>query len=545
MTFRKAGNTIIPMSSEEMIFDHNTSLDIAFNNFFGGLAYTLNPPSSYGGTDYFYNFNVFQVRSQWHYLLQKKATTYDLNGLNPVTMTTNYYYDNPAHLQITSQTTKSSDSKLIETKYFYPQDTEMSNKPFVNDLIVKNIVGIPLDIQSFKDGNKLAEKLTVYENSTATNNLLLPKSVYANKGAATIDINVDKKINYDLYDDKGNILQYTPENGIPISIIWGYNKTQPIAKIENATYDQIASYVNNLQSLSNSDNDNCTTSNCKEQFLRNSLNALRASLPQCMVSSYTYDPLVGVTSITDAKGISAYYEYDSFGRLKFVKDQDLNVINSYCYNYKGQTIDCSSASSVVYYNAEKSGFFTKNNCGTNTTPSEGMLYKIEAGKYTSITSQADADAQALTDLNTNGQNYINSHSSCLTIYKNEFVSGFFTKNNCDIGGIAGQQIFGIGRGEYTSTISQADADAKAQAGLAIRGQAYANEHGYCMYTNNEAWGVFQKNDCEYPYWWGEYVWYYVPAGTYFGSSQEDADRTAQISIDAYGQEYANAHGSCY
>jgi len=102
---------------------------------------------------------------------------------------------------------------------------------------------------------KLSEQLTVYDNSAATNNLILPKTIYAakfpNAFPSILNVgNLEKKISFDQYDSKGNILQYTLENGIPVSIIWGYNKTQPIAKIENAAYSQVSSYVSNLQTLS-------------------------------------------------------------------------------------------------------------------------------------------------------------------------------------------------------------------------------------------------------------------------------------------------------
>jgi YD repeat-containing protein len=49
--------------------------------------------------------------------------------------------------------------------------------------------------------------------------------------------------------------------------------------------------------------------------------------------TYTYDPLKGMTSSTDERGITTYYEYDSFGRLEAVKDQERNIIKSYKYNY--------------------------------------------------------------------------------------------------------------------------------------------------------------------------------------------------------------------
>jgi len=52
------------------------------------------------------------------------------------------------------------------------------------------------------------------------------------------------------------------------------------------------------------------------------------------MSTYTYTPMVGTTSQTDAKGQTTYYEYDEFQRLKNVKDQNGNIIKKNIYHYK-------------------------------------------------------------------------------------------------------------------------------------------------------------------------------------------------------------------
>ena len=54
------------------------------------------------------------------------------------------------------------------------------------------------------------------------------------------------------------------------------------------------------------------------------------------MTSYTYSPLLGMTSSMDVNGYTSYYDYDTFGRLYRVRDFKGNVIKQYEYHYQGQ-----------------------------------------------------------------------------------------------------------------------------------------------------------------------------------------------------------------
>ncbi|WP_316633066.1 DUF5977 domain-containing protein [uncultured Flavobacterium sp.] len=547
--FYKNGSSYITTKKVVNTYDINPIINKA------RFGYSISQRDFYSGSSWTvidkikaYDITKYIIRSQWHYLKSTTEDVYDVDGLNPITTKINYNYTNPAHLQISSQTTTDSKQETFETKYYYAQDPEMASQPFVNDLRAANIIIPPLKTQTLIGGSKLSEQLTAYDKSSATSNLLLPRFVYANKGLADIDTNLDKKITYDQYDDKGNILQYTPEGGTPVSIIWGYNKTQPIAKIENTAYSTISTgTITNLQTLSNADNDNCMSGFCTEQLLRNDLNAFRTSLPNAFISTYTYNPSVGVTSITDPKGITSYYEYDALGRLKFVKDKDLNVLQKYCYNYKGQQVDCSdntSTSIMLYKSVAKSGSFTKNNCAAGGVGSV-VVYTVPAGRH-SAASQAAADAKAQDDVNSNGQAYANADTNGTCTFSSIAKSGSFTKNNCAVGGVGSVVVYTVPAGKYNG-FSQAEADAKAQDDININGLIYANTgtNGSCTFSSIAKSGSFTKNNCAVG-GVGSVVVYTVPAGKYSGASQAEADAKAQDDVNNNGLAYANTgtNGTC-
>lgn len=52
------------------------------------------------------------------------------------------------------------------------------------------------------------------------------------------------------------------------------------------------------------------------------------------MKSYTYDPILGMTSIIDESSQSQRYEYDTFGRLKLIRDDQGKIVKSYQYHYK-------------------------------------------------------------------------------------------------------------------------------------------------------------------------------------------------------------------
>lgn len=127
------------------------------------------------------------------------------------------------------------------------------------------------------------------------------------------------------YDDSLNVCAIAVD-GMETVYIWSYNGQYPIAKIEGLTYAEVKSAVGSsvisalLRKAEPSDGDYNSMFNAIKQIGGH-------------VTTYTYKPLVGVTSETLPNGNTLYYDYDSFGRLENIRDNDGNIVKSYEYNY--------------------------------------------------------------------------------------------------------------------------------------------------------------------------------------------------------------------
>ncbi len=268
-------------------------------------------------------YRIYHLTGGTQHLSRTIEKDYFENSILEKTTTYDYNYDN--QYQVSSS--KITDSKGVTTlnKFYYPKD--LNHTLLINQHRLSEVT----KTESFRDVNndgvysiaeKRSEVNTLYKNWG--NNVILPEFVQTSKGNNTLE----NRVVYKSYDNKGNPTELNQSNGIPISYVWGYNSEYLIAKVENATQAQIASLNLNTTIL------NDTNTSATE--LRTELNKLRTSLPNAMVTTYTYDTLIGVTSITDPRGNTVFYEYDNFNRLKYIKDANGKLVSESKYHYKGQ-----------------------------------------------------------------------------------------------------------------------------------------------------------------------------------------------------------------
>ncbi|MFC5047423.1 hypothetical protein ACFSTE_07155 [Aquimarina hainanensis] len=273
-------------------------------------------------------------------LTSSKETIYDTNGVNPVVTEKTFRYNHPNYF-LTDYIVKNSLNQTATTKTYYPNvrnelsDLSTTDKNIYQKLEQLHCIGTPIQTETYIGNTLLHTQRNLYKQGSNSNTYFL-KSVQASKGVITTTNPLSDRIIYHQYDTHGNPIEISKKDGTHIVYIWGYNNQYPVAKIENTTYNDIQNYVTAIKTASNEDSDRTIGTIGKEGALRLSLQTLRTVLPNAQVTSYTYDPLIGVTSMTDPRGYTIYYEYDVFNRLKQTKDQEGNILSENQYHYKGQ-----------------------------------------------------------------------------------------------------------------------------------------------------------------------------------------------------------------
>ncbi|WP_250253695.1 hypothetical protein [Chryseobacterium sp. Marseille-Q3244] len=260
----------------------------------------------------------------YKYLLgEENEINYFENDKSVSTKKTYTYSPNyPNNLMSTKQETNTGE---VSTDYKYAVD--QNNQAMIDN----NMIKIPLVQETKKDNQLTYKHEVIYGKDESTNNLLLPKEIhYFDKNNVVSD-----KAFIDLYDNKGNIVQYREsEYGLPITVIWGYNKVHPIMKIEGATYEQVKDWVESSLIISNE-----LAKVYHPQYHKMLVDDLKGmpnkpSLKQFRITGFTYDYLAGVTSVIEPNGTVKTYEYDKANRLVNIFNNNAELLKNFKYNYK-------------------------------------------------------------------------------------------------------------------------------------------------------------------------------------------------------------------
>lgn len=273
------------------------------------------------------------TRFHWYYantgieqLIEKQESIYD--PINKQYTTTEYVYEygnittsDKINYLLTKEKVKDSKGNIIQTYYKYPQDFVNSGSVY-SSMVTSNMISLPVEKIIERENKAISKSKIEYKQFPH----ILPNSLYTSRQGEAYQL----EVTYDSYNKYGNLTQMTNQkDGVSTSFIWGYKGQYPIAEIKNIQYNDISKILTEpvLNNIMNQLEPSETDFKAINSLRQNSL------FTNSLISTYKYKPLVGIKEEISSQGIGTYYDYDSYGRLKIIKDNDQKLLSVNEYKY--------------------------------------------------------------------------------------------------------------------------------------------------------------------------------------------------------------------
>lgn len=253
-------------------------------------------------------------------VLENKITTSYVNGAPAQVVKEDYLYD-PTYSLLTSMERTDSQGKVRKQLTKYPFDY---SDAISLGMLNKNLKGVPIEQISLVDNKVVSAQKISYKD---TLDMYLPSRSYSFNSSVSQPINTyasyyKNDYIYSKYNAKGKLLEFFGPDMSPTSYLWDNLSLYPLAVVKNANYTQA------LAAFGTYDFSGIGNVNSSKEIL------IRNGLGNSFITTYTYLPLVGMTSKTDTRGITEYYKYDSRQRLQAILDQVGNVTKAIDYHYR-------------------------------------------------------------------------------------------------------------------------------------------------------------------------------------------------------------------
>ena len=293
-----------------------------YQTFHSGNAATINyyPVVPYSTTNCYYQ--VLRIPAYRTMPVSQTITEFDEYGAQFEKKDT-YIYNAEGYME--TSISHDSGSKDVYVTYTYPSD----HSDEVSSTMVSLNMLSPVITKTYREDDseiiyrtetsyKLLDNMTESPNTRSMPVIDSVKDTYGNKVPVLRTI-------YRSYDCYGNPTWIISDNRNNV-YLWGYSGRYLVAIVENATEQEVMSVLD-VESLSE-----ISVMTTPDIGLGS---RLRSSLPNSLVTSYTYLPGAGMSSQTSPDGQTIYYEYDDKGRLSYIyrKDGDVkSIIEKYDYN---------------------------------------------------------------------------------------------------------------------------------------------------------------------------------------------------------------------
>jgi YD repeat-containing protein len=328
-TVNKYENAYQPDFITGVVFDDNNKIFLCdiVNNMYIGFVY----PTVY---DFYYSsFSFGDVRATRLFTLLKQSVAKQYTPQGVISTITDYAYDSqyrilsPIEIKVCN-----SDGKTFIERNTYPFNY---SSPSIYPIMVnKNMISPVIQKSKYELSNLSIPIHTIRNDYKQDNNKIHLDYVSTSNSNNPLE----KRIQYLNYDYYGNP-NYILKDGTSVVYLWSYSGQYPIAEIRNATFSEAEAAAKSVLSVTDTEALS-VMSIPNEAKLKDG--SLQKALPNALVTTYTYKPLVGILTATDPSGITTYYDYDTFGRLKeiyiykdnIVSPANKQTVQKYEYNYK-------------------------------------------------------------------------------------------------------------------------------------------------------------------------------------------------------------------
>lgn len=339
-----------------------------------------------------HDLNRYFINHYWTHIDSTIAVQYE--GNDSLISKTFYQYNNLVSLLPTRIETKNSKGEWISNVFTYTNELAAPGNTY-RFMEERNMIGEVVYSRKEKNTVPLLSTLKKFKLVPAGNFIVEDTIInkYEQSGAA------DKLIFKD-YDLAGNPIKFYKQNDIITQVIWDYNLSLPVAKVTSANEGIIAytsfeadgwggwtmnpgsviinnypgitgkntisggvqkvipagNYIVSFWSIASSWLNGQLVTQTPARIIGpwryyeikltnvssinvagDNIDEIRLYPQGAQMTTYTYDPLIGMTSQCDANNRIAYYEYDSFGRLLCIRDDQRNILKQYEYKFQSDT----------------------------------------------------------------------------------------------------------------------------------------------------------------------------------------------------------------